>query len=120
MSRRSDGKDARAGVLVLDKPAGLTSHDVVARVRKALSMRRVGHAGTLDPMATGVLVVMVGQATKLGPYLTQADKSYRGTVQLGTGTDTLDREGTVTETASLPDWWADETEATARLEQALG
>ncbi|MBW2457210.1 MAG: tRNA pseudouridine(55) synthase TruB, partial [Deltaproteobacteria bacterium] len=57
-------------------------------------MRRVGHAGTLDPMATGVLVVMVGQATKLGPYLTQADKSYRGTVQLGTATDTLDRDGT--------------------------
>ncbi|MBI3636547.1 MAG: tRNA pseudouridine(55) synthase TruB, partial [Candidatus Rokubacteria bacterium] len=67
---------ARAGVLVVDKAAGPTSFDVVAAVRKALGIRRVGHAGTLDPAATGVLPVLVGQATKLMPYLADQDKEY--------------------------------------------
>ena len=116
---RSRRQAELAGVLVLDKPSGLTSHDVVARVRRAIGMRRVGHAGTLDPMATGVLVVMVGQATKLGPYLTLHDKSYRATVQLGTSTDTLDRDGTPVEVAALPAWWTDEGEAGRRLCDAL-
>ena len=62
------------GVLVVDKPAGPTSHDIVARARRALGTRRVGHAGTLDPMATGVLVLAIGEGTKLVPYLTAADK----------------------------------------------
>src|SRR6185369_2540617 len=65
------------GVVVVDKPRGPTSHDVVGRVRRLLGTRRVGHAGTLDPMATGVLVILVGEATKLGPYLTAHDKRYR-------------------------------------------
>ena len=69
-----------SGVVVVDKPGGLTSHDVVARARRLLGTRRIGHAGTLDPMATGVLVILVGEATKLGPYLTLHDKSYRARV----------------------------------------
>ncbi len=81
------------GVLVIDKPRGPTSHDVVARVRRALGLRAVGHAGTLDPMATGVLVVAVGEATKLVPWLTAQDKTYETTIALGVETDTLDAEG---------------------------
>jgi tRNA pseudouridine55 synthase len=81
------------GVLVLDKPRGPTSHDVVFRVRRALRTRAVGHAGTLDPMATGVLVVAVGEATKLVPWLTAHDKGYAATIELGVETDTLDAEG---------------------------
>ena len=82
-----------AGVLVIDKPSGMTSHDVVARARRGLRTREVGHAGTLDPMATGVLVVAVGQATKLVPWLTAMDKSYEATIALGAETDTLDADG---------------------------
>lgn len=89
------------GVLVVDKPQGPTSHDVVARVRRAMKTREVGHAGTLDPMATGVLVVAVGEGTKLVPWLTADDKGYEATIRLGVGTDTLDAEGTVTAEAPL-------------------
>jgi tRNA pseudouridine55 synthase len=88
------------GVLVIDKERGPTSHDVVARVRKRLQTREVGHAGTLDPMATGVLVVAVGEATKLVPYLTAEDKAYEAIILLGVETDTLDAEGK--ETARVP------------------
>jgi tRNA pseudouridine55 synthase len=91
---------ARAGVLVLDKPKGPTSHDVVARVRRLLGVREVGHAGTLDPMATGVLVVAIGEATKLAAYLTAQVKAYQATVTLGVATDTLDAFGR--ETARVP------------------
>ncbi len=73
------------GLLLLDKPAGLTSHDVVARVRKLMQTREVGHAGTLDPQATGLLVVAVGKATRWLPYL-PGDKSYTATVRLGLAT----------------------------------
>ena len=90
------------GVLVIDKPRGPTSHDVVARVRRALGTRAVGHAGTLDPMATGVLVVAVGEATKLVRWLTEDAKSYRATVALGAETDTLDAEGRLVEQAPIP------------------
>lgn len=85
------------GVLVVDKPKGPTSHDIVARVRRTLKTREVGHAGTLDPMATGVLVVAVGEATKLVPWLTAHDKSYSATIRFGVATTTLDAEGTVVE-----------------------
>jgi tRNA pseudouridine55 synthase len=81
------------GVLVVDKPRGPTSHDIVFRVRRALRMRAVGHAGTLDPMATGVLVVALGEATKLVPWLTAHDKAYEAEVTLGVETDTLDALG---------------------------
>lgn len=78
------------GVFVVDKPTGLTSFDVVAQVRRAARERRVGHAGTLDPMATGVLLVCLGEATKLVPYLMDADKEYLATARLGVTTDTDD------------------------------
>ena len=82
-----------SGVLVVDKPAGLTSHAVVARVRKALGIRRIGHAGTLDPDATGVLVLGVGQATRLLGYLAASDKEYTSTFVLGCSTTTDDAAG---------------------------
>jgi len=85
------------GVLVVDKPRGPTSHDVVRMVRRALRTRAVGHAGTLDPMATGVLVLAIGDATKLVRWLTADDKAYTATLALGAETDTLDAEGKVTE-----------------------
>lgn len=90
------------GLLLIDKPRGPTSHDVVARVRRALRTRAVGHAGTLDPMATGLLVVLVGDATRLVPYATDGDKCYRATIVLGASTDTLDADGTVDARAPLP------------------
>lgn len=99
----SDRRDDPSGVLIIDKPEGPTSHDVVARVRRAVRSRQVGHAGTLDPMATGVLVVAIGDATKLVPWLTAADKQYETTIRLGIETDTLDAQGTVTRRAPLPD-----------------
>jgi tRNA pseudouridine55 synthase len=99
---RGDPDRTIHGVLVIDKPRGPTSHDVVARVRRALGTKRAGHAGTLDPMASGVLVVLVGEATKLAPFLTAHDKRYEATVALGTATDTLDAEGTVTAEAEVP------------------
>lgn len=83
------------GVLPVDKPAGPTSHDVVAAARKALGTRRVGHTGTLDPFATGLLVLCIGPATRLAQYLTGMDKRYEATARLGVATDTLDRDGTV-------------------------
>jgi len=90
------------GLLVVDKPAGCTSHDVVQRVRKALRQRSVGHAGTLDPLATGVLVVAVGEGTKLVSHLQSDDKRYEVTISLGSETDSLDADGEVTETADVP------------------
>ena len=91
----SDGSDAAdlAGLLVVDKPEGPTSHDVVGRVRRVLHEKRVGHAGTLDPLASGVVVVLVGIATRLSPYLTSDSKRYRATVRLGFATTTYDWQG---------------------------
>jgi tRNA pseudouridine55 synthase len=83
------------GVLVIDKPAGMTSHDVVDLVRRAARIRKVGHAGTLDPEATGVLVVCVGKATRLVPWLQASTKTYDGTIRLGVTTTTLDAAGEV-------------------------
>ncbi len=84
------------GVLVVDKPAGMTSATVVAKVKRALGVKRVGHTGTLDPMATGVLPVCVGEATKIAGYLLAEDKAYEGELELGVETDTLDADGKVT------------------------
>jgi tRNA pseudouridine55 synthase len=81
------------GVLIINKPAGMTSHDVVARVRRIVSERRVGHTGTLDPFATGVLVVLVGRATRLAQYLSGAEKEYEAVIRLGYATDTGDVTG---------------------------
>ena len=82
------------GVLIIDKPVGLTSHDVIARVRKIIGERRVGHTGTLDPFATGVLVVLVGRATRLAQFLSGAEKEYEAVIRLGFATDTGDATGT--------------------------
>src|SRR5438132_752666 len=83
------------GVLIINKPAGWTSHDVVAKVRKMLRVRKVGHTGTLDPSATGVLFLCLGKATVLAEYLVLADKAYRATLRLGMATDTQDADGAV-------------------------
>ncbi len=88
----------RDGILIIDKPSGLTSHDVVNRVRRATKLRQVGHAGTLDPMATGVLVVCLGQATRVSEYLLGHDKAYRATIRLGIETNTYDADGAVVAT----------------------
>ncbi len=90
------------GLLVVDKPAGITSHDVVAQARRRFGERQVGHAGTLDPDATGVLLVGVGKATKLLRFLTALGKTYRGRIVLGTTTDSLDSTGVVTGTFDMP------------------
>lgn len=81
------------GIIVIDKPAGITSHDVVARVRRILKTKRVGHTGTLDPFATGVMVVLVGQTTRLAQFLDKDEKEYEAVVQFGSETDTGDRTG---------------------------
>ena len=99
MSRRADA-DVPPGLLLVDKPGGMTSHDVVARARRVLSVRRVGHAGTLDPMATGLLVLGVGAATRLLGYVGGHDKTYEATMRLGQSTVTDDREGEVLATTS--------------------
>ena len=83
------------GFLNINKPAGMTSHDVVARLRRALGLRKLGHAGTLDPLATGVLVLCVGRATRLSEYVMRGDKRYLAVVRPGVSTDTWDAEGEV-------------------------
>jgi tRNA pseudouridine55 synthase len=88
------------GLVIVDKPGGMTSHDVVARVRRLAGTRKVGHAGTLDPMATGVLVVGVEKATRLLGYLTLTEKEYAATIRLGQTTSTDDAEGEITGTAT--------------------
>ena len=93
-----------SGVLIVNKPAGMTSHDVVGKVRRLYGLRRVGHTGTLDPMATGVLIVLVGRAAKAAEYLMSDRKSYIATLRLGTVTDSGDTTGTVLfQTDALPD-----------------
>jgi tRNA pseudouridine55 synthase len=95
--------DRYQGILNINKPAGWTSHDVVARVRRICEQRTAGHAGTLDPLATGVLLVCVGQATRLSEYLMAGEKVYRALIRLGATTDTYDDAGHVTATAPVPD-----------------
>ncbi|HEX7476329.1 MAG TPA: tRNA pseudouridine(55) synthase TruB [Polyangiales bacterium] len=104
-----------SGVLVVDKPRGISSHDVVQCVRRALHTRAVGHAGTLDPMATGILVLGVGEGTKLLHHLSADDKTYLATVRLGEQTDSLDADGRVVASAPLPaDLLRDTVERAAR------
>lgn len=102
-----------SGVLNINKPSGITSHDVVDAVRKLLKIQRVGHTGTLDPLATGVLPICVGTATKIAQYLTQADKEYLITMRLGITTDTLDADGRVL--TEVKDFTID----SAKLEEVL-
>ena len=93
---------ARSGVLVVDKPAGATSFDVVMLLRRRLGVRRIGHAGTLDPEAVGVLPILIGEATKLMPYLLDEDKEYVATIRFGLTTDSQDLSGRVLSTAPVP------------------
>lgn len=92
-------QDVVSGVLVVDKPVGLTSHDVVKIIRRGTGIRRAGHTGTLDPRASGVLVVLIGPAVRLSEWVSEADKRYMATIRLGTTTDTYDADGRVTATA---------------------
>lgn len=84
------------GVLLIDKPSGCTSHDVVDRVRRKLKMKRIGHAGTLDPLATGLLIILIGKATKVSQYLMSLGKEYDATMLLGKTTDSQDSDGQIT------------------------
>jgi len=102
------------GLVIVDKPAGLTSHDVVARLRRLTGTRRVGHGGTLDPMATGVLVAGVGNATRLLGHLALAEKEYQATIRLGQATSTADAEGEVISGAPAGALTLDAVRAAAR------
>jgi tRNA pseudouridine55 synthase len=117
-SRR--GATGLCGVLAVDKPLGLTSHDVVAAVRRATGEGRVGHAGTLDPLATGLLVVLIGPYTRLEPYLSAETKTYEAQVTFGAETDTDDAEGAVTREAAVPAELFDPSRAQAILDGFLG
>lgn len=96
-----ENKNLMSGVIVIDKPIGMTSHDVVQIVRKGTNIRRAGHTGTLDPRASGVLVVLVGPAVRLSEYVSASDKRYQAVIQLGTTTDTYDGDGRVLSTTSV-------------------
>jgi tRNA pseudouridine55 synthase len=91
------------GILLVDKPSGMTSHDVVDCIRKAANMRRIGHTGTLDPAATGLLILCLGNATRLSEFLTGLDKVYEGTMRFGLVTDSYDLDGQVVEERPVPD-----------------
>jgi len=105
------------GLLVANKSRGVTSHDVVNEARRLYGTRAVGHAGTLDPMATGVLVLLFGEATKLSSFLTQDDKEYLATVEFGRATDTLDADGNVVSEQPLLPNWLDEAQLSTVLER---
>jgi tRNA pseudouridine55 synthase len=83
------------GILLVDKPAGITSHDIVDRLRRKLKMKKIGHAGTLDPLATGLMIMLIGKATKVSQFLISLDKSYEGEFLLGVETDSQDADGQV-------------------------
>src|SRR3954447_15407956 len=106
------------GVLLVDKAAGMTSHDVVALVRRRLQIKKVGHCGTLDPIATGLLLLTVGRGTKIQDLLMSEDKEYSGTLALGVTTDTQDREGEVIQQRSVPE--LDERQIRAAFEKFRG
>ncbi len=99
------------GILLIDKPSGMTSHDVVDRVRRAAGIRRVGHTGTLDPSATGLLIMCVGAATRLSEFLTALDKVYEGVMELGRVTDSHDLDGVVLEEHPVPDLTLEDIQA---------
>jgi tRNA pseudouridine55 synthase len=102
------------GIILIDKAEGETSHDVVKQIRRILKQKQVGHAGTLDPFATGLLVILLGQGTKISPYLMSMAKKYRATMRLGIETDTLDLEGRIVHTNPVPALLSAEIKAKAR------
>lgn len=99
------------GVLLVDKGQDMTSHDVVAVARRALGTKKIGHCGTLDPMATGLLILVVGRATKIQDLLMAEEKEYEGTLRLGASTSTQDSEGEILESKPVPDFKPEELEA---------
>jgi tRNA pseudouridine55 synthase len=113
-----DIKNIVSGVLIVDKPIGLTSHDVVQVIRRGTNIRRAGHTGTLDPRASGVLVILVGPAVRLSEFVSASDKRYQATIRLGSATDTYDSEGTVLSSASIDD--ITEERFTEALSQFIG
>ena len=108
--RRTQLKNTVSGVLVVDKPIGITSHDVVQIVRNGTRIKRAGHTGTLDPRASGVLVVLLGPAVRLSEYVSAEDKRYHAVIQLGKKTDTFDEEGSITGTSPVDDITAEQFE----------
>jgi tRNA pseudouridine55 synthase len=112
-----DIKNAISGVLVVDKPVGLTSHDVVQIIRKGTNIRRAGHTGTLDPRASGVLVILIGPAVRLSEYVSASDKRYQAIIRLGTTTDTYDADGHITSSAPVN---ITETQFENTLKQFIG
>jgi tRNA pseudouridine55 synthase len=100
--RSAEAGSSIQGLLLVDKPAGMTSHDVVQHVRRIYGERSIGHLGTLDPFATGLLVLLIGRATRLATFLDTEPKVYEAVIRFGTETDTDDETGTVTRTADLP------------------
>jgi len=107
------------GILLVDKPKGITSHDVVDRLRRKLKMKRIGHAGTLDPLATGLLIMLVGKATKVSQFLISLDKAYEGTFLLGVETDSQDADGEVVARNPVPEGFA-ENKVREEMEGFLG
>lgn len=99
------------GVLLVDKASGMTSHDVVAIVRRCLRTKKVGHCGTLDPLATGLLIIVLGRGTKIQDLLMSEDKEYVGTMRLGIMTDSQDADGKITETREVPDYSREQIDA---------
>jgi tRNA pseudouridine55 synthase len=118
MDRDDHLKNVVSGVLVVDKPVGLTSHDVVQIIRRGTGIRRAGHTGTLDPRASGVLVVLIGPAVRLSEYVSASDKRYQATIRLGSSTDTYDAEGRVTNYSEVENISEEQFEET--LEQFIG
>jgi tRNA pseudouridine55 synthase len=114
----STGLPEPEGVLLVDKPQGITSHDVVDKVRWLYQTRRVGHAGTLDPMATGLLIILVGKATKASQYLMSQEKEYLGEATLGVVTDSQDADGATVETNAVPAFTREDL--TAAMNAMLG
>ncbi len=117
---KEDVKNVVSGVLVVDKPVGLTSHDVVQIIRRGTGIRRAGHTGTLDPRASGVLVVLLGPAVRLSEYVSASDKRYQATVHLGSSTDTYDAEGVITGSPTVPVDEIDEEKFDEVLQQFTG
>jgi len=101
------------GALLIDKPAGLTSHDVVDAIRRRFALKKAGHCGTLDPNATGLLVLVLGRATRLSGKLMSADKVYEGTIKLGESTDSYDADGAIVSTSPVPPLSLDQLNAAA-------
>jgi tRNA pseudouridine55 synthase len=96
------------GILLVDKPKGITSHDVVDRLRRKLKMKKIGHAGTLDPLATGLLIMLVGKATKVSQFLISLDKAYEGTFLLGMETDSQDADGEIVSQTPVPEAFSED------------